>query len=715
MTQTKAERLLIRAWEWGAKTVVASTLLAALFVAWQRWNYPLELEWMESGVLVQAMRWQQGLDLYPEPSANYVPFPYPPVHGIALGILGLLFPLGFALARALALFAFVSLMSVMGLALFREGKTRLECAVIVSLFVVSFSFCYHWYDVARPDVLALSLLATGALLLRESWGRPMRALLAGVFLALACWTKQTMLLLAFGVLVGGIAAAPRQLIFAGLATGISGSVALAIGYIMSEGRVWTYLVSEHTEAPFNWQRFLDKTWWMYLHAYPGLAMIGIVVTTPLLIGMWQKKRRIDPANAVARKTIFESHRGLVFWGVVACSALVASAVGYSRAAAEANALIPGAWGLAMFFGAGLPTRAGRTSQLVRVILVAQVGFLLAFEPRFQQVWDRGVSGIEDSYALHRADHLVPSERDIRVAKDAVGFLNDLQQGKRGYVDRLGTQHVGEFWAPQHPWWGVMAGGQPSVASMAIHDLPVATQRSIYRKLAQDLQDGRYAAVFVDGAIPQWMLESLNLSYRVDRVRQGSDRVLPISGYRSRAGMAQPYRESQYLLVRLSARALGPRSRVWTDFDDGSLQGFRLEGDAFGRRPSSSLEAPNLPIVGLGGRYALASHATSRGLAAKGRALSPMYHLPDDAVRIHLLVGFFGQIMPGSLHWFNKELAQTAEWQPPKAMRESNRGELWEWTFEVPPAWINTTIQLQIDDASESNAIVVDDLWLETLN
>ena len=50
--------------------------------------YPFDIEWMEGGMLVHALRLEQGLPLYPAPSAEFIPYIYPPLYPFLISLLG---------------------------------------------------------------------------------------------------------------------------------------------------------------------------------------------------------------------------------------------------------------------------------------------------------------------------------------------------------------------------------------------------------------------------------------------------------------------------------------------------------------------------------------------------------------------------------------------------------------------------------------------------
>ena len=96
--------------------------------AW-RLGFPLELEWMEGGMLHQAHRIQHGLSPYPPPSPEFVPFLYTPLYSVVLAVLGFVMPLGFVLGRLVSIAAWVVTMLAVWRAVLGEGKPRAHAAL----------------------------------------------------------------------------------------------------------------------------------------------------------------------------------------------------------------------------------------------------------------------------------------------------------------------------------------------------------------------------------------------------------------------------------------------------------------------------------------------------------------------------------------------------------------------------------------------------------
>jgi hypothetical protein len=493
-------------------------VMLAICFAW-RIGFALELEWMEGGSLHQALRLQQGLAIYPEPSAEFVPFLYTPLYTMLLAGLGWVLPLDFMLARAVSVAACVAI----GVGLWRlvgqEGKPRAHQAAAVGLWCSGYVFTYRWYDVGRADSLFLALLLWGLVLLRGAQGNPRRAMLAGLLVALAFWTKQTAAVFVVASGLAGLLVAPRELLwFAGVIALVDGGGAL-LGQRVTGGQLWTYIYELHQSHAFNAERFTRKTWGMFVHAAPFLALL---LAGRLGGWLW----------GLARRTGAKRQVGVLYWGLLTAAGLLVSALGYSTQWAEANAFMPGVCLGAAFVAVVLPV--GRGEAVALGLVAAQLVFALVLEPRYAAIQERGAAaGLADSYAWQDPLRTVP---DAGQRARAAGLRGELQRG-------------GPVLALQRPWWSVLAGGSGHVGAMGIHDLPKSQQRAIERELAGRVEAGVYAAVYFDGEAPAWLRRGLQRRYTLVRTLQGDERVLPLTGYMSAAGMVTPWRGPQLRFAR----------------------------------------------------------------------------------------------------------------------------------------------------------------------
>lgn len=498
-------------------SLVWAVVLIIVFAA--RVGFPLELEWMEGGSLHTALRLQQGLAIYPEPSPEFVPFLYTPLYPALLAALGWVLPLGYALGRVVSVLAVGAVAAGLWRLVRFEGKPRAHAAAAAGLFLSGYVFTFRWYDVARADSLFLALLLWGLVLLRESKGSTRKALAAGLLVGAAFWAKQTA---AVFVLASGLGSlilfgASRVVwIYAGTIAAIDGGGVL-LGQWLTEGRLWTYVFELHQQHAFNSIRFWRKTWGMFLHAAPFLA---------LSVG-WA-------AWAAARGGVKGEGqwRGRLYWGLMAAAGLLVSALGYSTQWAEPNAFMPGVCFAAGWLAVIVPVGRGEAPALA--LVAGQLVFALVIEPRYQPIQDRGWAGLKESYGWQDPGRSIPS---AELKEQARTLRAELEAGP------------GPVLALHRPWWSVLAGGPGHVGSMGIHDIYKKDRAEIERSLAAAVGSGVFARVWLDGDPPNWLRGPLRRRYVPGRRLEGEARVVPMTGYMSAAGMVTPWTGAQHEFVR----------------------------------------------------------------------------------------------------------------------------------------------------------------------
>ncbi len=173
--------------------VIASFLFIAMFgyITISRIAYPYELEWMESGSLVQAARVLAGEPLYTEPSIQYVPFIYTSLYLYLSALFIKLFGFGFFALRAVSLLATTGSVYLIYQMVKSKTGNILPAVLSAGLFAAAFPYSGGWFDIARVDSLFLFLLLLAGWLIYQN--RDGTLFLAGVSLALAYFTKQTAL------------------------------------------------------------------------------------------------------------------------------------------------------------------------------------------------------------------------------------------------------------------------------------------------------------------------------------------------------------------------------------------------------------------------------------------------------------------------------------------------------------------------------------------
>ncbi|MCA9694906.1 MAG: DUF2029 domain-containing protein [Myxococcales bacterium] len=442
-----------------------------------------------------------------------------------------MFPLGLALGRVVSVAAFAAACAGAWWIVGREGKPRAHQLAAVGLMCAGFVFTYRFYDVARADTLMLALIVWGLGLWRHADARPGRAALAGLLLALAFWTKQTAALFILAAGVAGLylvfRAARRRRALLALATlvlviaAIDGGGAL-VGARATGGWLWTYIYELHQTHAFNHERFTEKSWGMLLHAAP------LVVA---LLALRGGAALTSVARAARARRWPVAADGAVFWGIIAAAALLASALGYSTQWAEANAFMPAVWFGAVFVAVLLPV--GRGEPLALALVGLQLGFSLLVEPRYQPIQRDGArAGLSESYAWQDPWRTIPTPAQRR---RAASLRAELSAGP-------------PVFALHHPMWPLLAGGDGHVGAMGIHDVPPEHRARVEAAVREQLDRVAYPVLWFEGPPPAWLRGVVRRRYRLERRVRGDDRVRPMTGFMSDAGMVTPYRREQLRYV-----------------------------------------------------------------------------------------------------------------------------------------------------------------------
>jgi hypothetical protein len=524
-----------------ALAITWAVLLLVVF-AW-RVGFPLELEWMEGGMLHQARRIQLGQSPYPPPSADYVPFLYTPLYSVVLAILGFVLPLGYPLGRIVSILAWAAVCLALWKAVRGEGKPRSHAAVAVALACAGYVFTFRWLDLARPDTLYIALVVWALVLLRRARERPRDVLWAGVLMALAFWTKQTAASFVLASGVGVLLVAPRRLWIYVVTIAVIDGGGMLLGNALTDGWLWTYVYELHQTHAFNRERFATKTWGMFLHAWPLVALVILaqlahgLARLPAHVRAWRtpEPKAAAPsepsdAPAPAPEPVLAPWRGLAYWLLMAAAGLFVSALGYATQWAEPNAFIPGVVLGALAFAVALPV-GGRGEAPALVLVAAQLVLCLVAEPLYHPVQQHGLAALRHSYAWQDPWRTLPRADAWQRARELRSTLEATE---------------GQVFALHRPWWSVLAGGEGHVGSMGIADVRPDDRTAIEQALRIAIAERRYAAIWLEGDPPRWLSRDLRRHYRLTERRQGQGRVLPLSGYMSEAGMVTPYDRDQLL-------------------------------------------------------------------------------------------------------------------------------------------------------------------------
>ena len=123
-----------------------------------RVGHPYDLEWMEGGMLLHAMRVLEGQALYVEPTSDFIPFIYPPLYHWAVAGLGAIFGLGYPVGRALS--AVGTLLGTAALAAGVLGETGRKgwpaAAAAVGLFLACYDEGGTFFDLVPQNMFSVN-------------------------------------------------------------------------------------------------------------------------------------------------------------------------------------------------------------------------------------------------------------------------------------------------------------------------------------------------------------------------------------------------------------------------------------------------------------------------------------------------------------------------------------------------------------------------------
>jgi hypothetical protein len=260
--------------ELGPFAAGALLLVLLLTLWWSRLTYPFDLEWMEGGMLAHAWRLDQGLQLYVRPNLDFVPYVYPPGYSAVVALLGKVFGLSMGLGRAVSVVSILAAAAILGRSLAQTGAERLVLWGAPLVFLGTYPMVGAFYDLVRPDSLAVALLA-GSLVLSLDTERRWAPTAAGLLLAAAFLTKQNTAI--FGVPVA-VALVHRdwrdgaRFVAASLGPAL---VAVAALQWWSSGRFLTWMLDVPRSHPSVWQRAVvdvPREWGMALPV--AFAVVG---------------------------------------------------------------------------------------------------------------------------------------------------------------------------------------------------------------------------------------------------------------------------------------------------------------------------------------------------------------------------------------------------------------------------------------------------------
>jgi hypothetical protein len=450
-------------------------LLAALLgIGWWlgttvagRIDYPFDLEWMEGGMLLHAMRVRDGLPIYVAPSPEFIPYIYTPGYAWLVGMLARVMELGYPMARAVSVLGIALSAALLVLGVRQEGHRWSLGLGAAALFLSCYDEVGAFFDVVRNDGQQVFLMGAAVLLCRRAT-RPALAV-GGLALFLAFTTKHNMAMLGLPIALalwrvhGWRQAAWFGAWSAGPALAWTGWMQLS-----SEGYFLTYILAIPATHPIVGTRLFPQAEQELIAGFPWpIALACLPLLLPLGFRLLRRVRRLPgPERAPLGP---ERRYARWYWVGVMVTGMIMVVLMRGHHGGYQNVLMPGFWLIALMTGIGL----GALVQRARHPLGGALLLLLCAGVVAWQTWD----------GRWERDRYLPTDADLAAGERVLEHIRAFD---------------GPVWMPHSPYYPVMVGKPPSLALIALWD--VTHKRSPLKKEArainQALREQRFDAVIV---------------------------------------------------------------------------------------------------------------------------------------------------------------------------------------------------------------------------
>ena len=440
-------------------------------IALARLGYPGHLEILEDNSLVEMRRILAGQQLYPPPSAGYVPDGYTPLYFVVSAAAASVLGQSYLPLRLVSLVASLVCFAILGRLVQRETGSRGAGLAAAGLLAATYFATYTWCDLGRVDSLFLALSAAGLYAARWA-GRTRGAIVAGLLLGAAFCTKQTALAEGVAVLAA-LAAGPRRRL----------AVPAAISYAAVVGGSTLAL------------GLASRGWYVY---YVFEQMSQHALNPTAASQFWVNE--LLPTLAVALCAALLGARRMPFTLLAGCAALVAeSFAARAQSGSNLNDLLPAYLAVAVLAGLAMGGRSplltsGAPGRLARARVAGMAPFAQIAR------WRAGPAG---PWIPVAASALVI----VQIGLLASGFR--LSQAFPPDSDRAADQRLvaaarslgGTVAIPAAPGIAVAAGLPPTEDQVAAADVMRASDQSakavFMASLAQAVATEKYSAIFTE--------------------------------------------------------------------------------------------------------------------------------------------------------------------------------------------------------------------------
>lgn len=382
----------------GCLALGALHVVLLLVVAFSRAVYPFDVEWMEGGELMHAVRLLQGDAIYAKPSCEFTAFFYPPGYPAVVATLARAFgDVSYSLGRGVSIAGTLVTLALLYVVVKRSTNVRfalLAVALYAALDRVSGTFS----TVARPDALAYTFVFATAALAR--YGRHTQSAVVAALLGVAAaYTKQTTVVFDLGIAAWLLwRDRKRGVVYSVILTVLGGAMAWALDR-STDGYFWFYVVSGHQQHAFFWSNALfyfyrdllflapllllaPVAWGVAFRRFPWWAL-GVLVTAAFIERAFLLGH---PAYMYFREIVYESPRILLLIPPLLIAVLLGrAAVGGASSASVLDGYWMWLFVLSLIAGAlGHATQWAYKNAFMPVVLFGSVFVCLAAH----ELWKR---------------------------------------------------------------------------------------------------------------------------------------------------------------------------------------------------------------------------------------------------------------------------------------------------------------------------------------
>lgn len=491
-----------------AGSVFAFILLYWVYTVVLRLDYPYDLEWMEGGMLIHALRLSEGLGIYVVPSSDFIPYIYPPLYPTIIAALSEIWTLDYWMGRGISILGTVLATSALIVGVRRETRSFALAWMSGALWLSTYEDSGTFFDLTRADGLMMGLLGWCIVLVRFE-----RLKTAGLLCWIAFLTKHN-------AAIVGIPIALwlwknhdwRKALEFGLWSALP--ALMSIGWLehSTDGLFLTYLLDVPANHPIVGHRLVWLSelemlrpfalpllvlsgiagWHLYTRSTTRsiwrtvcwvIAVGGFVVMTQVDVSVFpkivnsHKVGQIPFAIAIWVLAIVPWFRpsqwrgfwqradedsSLAFYLWIGTTLFLFSALMRGHHGGFTNVLMPGIWAMCVLVPLWIH-RVGHFDTIVR-------SALWTFALGFQSIW--GLWSIKD---------FVPSLED-RLAGDVV--LTEFKNSQ------------GPIWSPHSPWLSVQAGYPSTTHLIALWDIDHEGGPFVeyVADIKKDIQDHRWGTI-----------------------------------------------------------------------------------------------------------------------------------------------------------------------------------------------------------------------------